>query len=412
MSDSSNPEFGLQLDAWISKALASGADSFRDVVRYLPGVFPTVAAERVPTLADPQFAATVNRSTDLLLWPELPTPHPLDYTWWYDRGTVESLMTMVSEVTKAGDLIAMLGTPTVFLSCQRAFLDRQLLLLDRDQAAIAVAAARGLVQHRAICCDVLDDDLPPASARLIIADPPWYFGEMEQFLWAARQVARRGSILLLSCPPEGTRPNVLSERKLLFHWAGKLGFELLAVEPAALRYISPPFERNAIKASGLSVDHDWRSGDLVRLRCVRACSVSRPNALPQQKWHEETVNGVRIRIRSGSGRGAEVDTRLRQLVELDILPTVSRRAEIRSRVDVWTSGNRVFACEGRKALQIVIRAIQQRLEPVSSIEDQLGMKLTRANEEVILGTVSQLKEIVAQERLEYGRMGDSNATVD
>ena len=264
----------------------------------------------------------------------------------------------------------------------------------------------------AICCDVLDDDLRSASAHLIIADPPWYFGEMEQFLWAARQMARMGSIVLLSCPPEGTRPNVLSERKLLFHWAGKLGLELVAVEPAALRYISPPFERNSIKASGLSVDHDWRAGDLVRFRCVRKCSVSRPIALPQQKWHEETVNGGRIRIRSGSGRGGEVDTRLQQLVELDILSTVSRRAEIRSRVDVWTSGNRIFACEGRKALQIVIQAIQQRLEPVSSIEDQLGTKLTPANKQVILRTASQLKEIVAQERLEYGRMGDSNAKVD
>jgi hypothetical protein len=400
VNDADDPEFGLQLDKWIWGA-AGGAHSFSELIRNLPGVFPTVAAERAETLWHLNNTLSVNGSNGVVCprWPKLPMPHPLDYTWWYDRPTVERLSEIASESTTAGDLIGLLGTPTVFHYCQSLLSDRQLLLLDRDQAVIdALSGCRA--PHKAVCCDVISGDLPPASARLVLADPPWYPNEMNQFLWAARQMSTRGGIVLFSCPPEGTRPRVLSDREVLFRWATELGFDLDVIESGALRYLSPPFERNSLKVSGLVVDDDWRCGDLVRFVCARDCTQKRPSTYPPERWEEEILDGVRIRIRPSVG--STVDVRLQPLVEGDILPTVSRRADIRSQVDVWTSGNRVFRCEGREAFRIALRANREGVNPVTQIEEHLGLALTRDQQRVVLETVDQVKAIVAKERIECG----------
>jgi hypothetical protein len=56
-----------------------------------------------------------------------------------------------------------------------------------------------------------------------------------------------------------------------------------------------------------------------------------------ESWREATFGPVRIKIRRTEAPN------LTSLVPGDILDTVSRRDPIRSRIGLWTSGNRVFS---------------------------------------------------------------------
>ena len=67
-----------------------------------------------------------------------------------------------------------------------------------------------------------------------------------------------------------------------------------------------------------------------------------------------------------------------------------------------TSGNRVFRCEGREAFRTALRANREGVNPVTQIEEHLGLALTRDQQRVVLQTVDQVKAIVAKERIECG----------
>src|SRR5205085_6500510 len=109
---------------------------------------------------------------------------------------------------------------------------------------------------------------------------------------------------------------------------------------------SPPFERNALRAEGiLNVPQEWRRADLVGLSKSASTQIPRPmlSSIEGDKWTEESLLSVRIRIREHSSLEFD-DPTLVSFVHGDVLPSPSRRDGRRPLVDVWTSGNRVFAC--------------------------------------------------------------------
>ncbi len=103
--------------------------------------------------------------------------------------------------------------------------------------------------------------------------------------------------MLSSLPSRGTRPGVMRERSELLDWAKGIGIKLVRVEEAALRYITPPFERNALRAANIaSVPADWRTGDLAVFVCAEDMATERPVYQSSvSTWEEESIGRVRIK---------------------------------------------------------------------------------------------------------------------
>ena len=212
-------------------------------------------------------------------------------------------------MTCSGDTVALLGTPSVLRMASEQNYSRQFVLLDANPAVtdcLAKAAPKAKVLRR----DVEKDPLPDLSAAAAIIDPPWYEEYIQSFLWTACQLCKIDGYLFVSVPPVGTRPNIEQEWANTLDWAQQIGLTFVRFEPAALPYICPPFEHNALKVDGLcSVPTEWRRSDLAIFLRSHMVRVPRPVAQHQKdEWAEEnlyrsadkdTAEGV-IRLRGSS----------------------------------------------------------------------------------------------------------------
>ena len=56
----------------------------------------------------------------------------------------------------------------------------------------------------------------------------------------------------------------------------------------------------------------------------------------------------------------------------DILDSVSRRDPRRAKADVWTSGNRIFACPNTASLELIVKALATGTRPDTYVSAVLG----------------------------------------
>ena len=97
----SSAEYRRVLEDWILCALNEGAKDFWDLVRMLPGAFPTDVREALDGLVaqrkapcDLLLEAEIrekSRGTELEI-PNLPAPHPLAFDWRFTRSTAGKLL--------------------------------------------------------------------------------------------------------------------------------------------------------------------------------------------------------------------------------------------------------------------------------------------------------------------------------
>ena len=248
----------------------------------------------------------------------------------------------------SGSRPVLLGAPSVFWAL-RSVESMPPLLLDANPSVIEALGGTGGELHDARLCDLRRDGLPDEKSAVVVVDPPWYREHERLFLWAAAQLCQPGGSVLVSVPAEGTRPGVKVDREDALAWAGHLGFEVEAMEPGALGYVSPPFERNALAAVGLGgMPNEWRHGDLVVLRMREHTATARPECAADDRWPEVMIGSVRIRVNGAECSEGVLDPRLRKVVPGDVLDTVSRRDPRRQGVAMWTSGNRVFGASSSR----------------------------------------------------------------
>lgn len=337
--DTGDPEFVASARAWLASLSDATLIRFADVVDLSPGYFPTtlhelwlleLAARGLSPLEEQLFAVYVA---------SLPVGHPLDYDWRFTESTREALLARATALTEPGDLVAYFGTPTLFADAASGLPDRRHVLVDANAAMVA-ALQRRLGTEAAIRLRLGVDAAPPLSADLVVMDPPWYLTDTLTFLAAAAVSVRHGGHAVLSQPTEATRPGVAAERVELLEAGTLLGWDLLRVERAALRYLTPHFERMSIGTASpeLVIRDDWRLGDmLIFERSSRVgVGVDEWVGIAEDEWGEVSFGPVRIKVR----RAGETD--LEEVVDgLDRLVTVSRRDPLRHDVGLWTSGNRV-----------------------------------------------------------------------
>jgi hypothetical protein len=331
----------------------------------------------------------------------LPLPHPLDYEWRFTAETAASLLQRALVLSKPGDILALLGVTTVFrAAAAHRDLERRVVLVDCNRPMLEClrsSASLAEVVHG----DILRARLPAEKATVVVSDGPWYPRYLEAFLAAASRLCMPLGQVLVSVPPEGTRPGMEEEWRDLRLEASGLGLRLAGLEPLTLSYVSPLFERNALRAEGITnYPYNWRRGNLAIFMSEDRDSSARPSALPfEDPWSEEVIRGVRIRVRPGDD-AAVTDPTLLPLVAGDVLPSVSARDERRRRVEVWTSGNRVFGCRGKRVLRALLRALSRGREVSSEVELELGRALSPQEGERMASAEEQVLTLVEVEREE------------
>ncbi len=393
--------FHAQVDRWVLNATSKGAASFDDLLHGLPGVYPTFVKESLKRLGSRGEISKVfvkrilhrighseTEAKHIVTQSVMPVPHPLDFEWRFSQESIDRLLQKCYELTGNGEIVAFLGTPTLAKQSAKWGESREVVLIDSNRTMVDHVNSN-VSSIKVFPCNVLTDRVPMITAAAVIVDPPWYEEFMQSFLWMAAQICMVGGNVLLSMPPVGTRPGMEDEWFRILDWAKTLHFGVTEIERKALPYISPPFEQNALKAEGICQYPDkWRCGDLVILTLKQLPTVSRPSAPNiETDWDEAILRGVRIRVKVGQNHEFR-DPTLISIVEGDILPSVSRRDRRRQLPDVWTSGNRIFRCEGPEILLAILNALADENSPYEAVSLVLGRKL-ETKESMIVSTVAQ-----------------------
>jgi hypothetical protein len=397
-------DFDAVVDAWVSAKLEEPL-TWEALLYALPSVYPAAvweSAQRVSLTDRIRFPEHGSRATDgfsfaVELWrrKKLLTPHPLDSSWWFGDSALEKLLGYVTILTGTTGTVLLLGTPTLFHYAKERRLGRTTVLLDRECSE----AAEG--SFHAVRCDLMTELPVNAKFDVVVADPPWYPVEMRAFLSTACRKAKEGAKIMVSVPASGTRPGIQREWSELLMWAQGAGLRFVDYEERALPYISPLFERNALRAAGVeSYPQDWRRGDLAIFEYDGAPAETGGLALvSRDRWKEVSFGSVRICIRPRPYASWN-DPRLREVVAGNVLPSVSRRDKRLASVAAWTSGNRVFSCEGPFALWKIADALKAHACPASRLASEIGEKLDRQQTQEVEEAVEKLNEIVAVEEQE------------
>ena len=321
-------------------------------------------------------------------------PHPLDFDWRFTRTTAALIWETIGNLTSPQAGVALLGTPTL-ASVERPNNLGSITLFERNPNQYR-SLADGI---SFACCDVLRDAIPSAANGVVVADPPWYEAETIGFLWTASTLSGTGAHVLLSLPPVETRPGIHEERERITSAATGFGLELVRLAEGVLRYSTPFFETNAMHAAGASLPPDWRLGDLAVFRRTDAKCGLRPVLELEPAWAERSLGLTRFKLRETTATGF-VSPVLFSIVPGDVLPSVSRRDPRRKNASVWTSGNRIFGCEGTGTLATVIDGITAGESLEVAVGMQLGRRLT-SSEAMLVGTaVQQVRNVVKWESVE------------
>jgi hypothetical protein len=374
-------------------ALATRVPTFRDLLGATEGADPPSVLSILQGLASADHAnAAAARAVIAeahIEVPESPTPlpipHPLDFAWMFATPTQIKLVERIAASTVSGDLVAHLGTPTLHERALRALPDRRHILFDRDPRR--VDAANALAPESAQHIDLLQRTPAALGAALAVADPPWYTQHAIAFTYAASAVLRADAPLLLTFPASLTRPGIVENRDELKMAAQRSGMSLMGMEANVVRYDTPAFERAAMHARGIpGTPADWRVGDLLSLAQTSQPAIAKP-ARPEEDWVAVEIDAIPLRTRpSTPPRGEPL---IGQLVDGDVLQTVSARAPERTHAALWTSRNRIYCSSDPKTLASVLRTVADGgLQLPSDPETQAATLL--------------IADIVARERREHG----------
>jgi hypothetical protein len=396
-------DFTSLVRVWAGAALERFPQmDFDGLVRALPGVYPSDVARILGDLTSRPFRAkgSIVETPTSLKGDGLPVPHPLDYDWRFSEATQVFLSQRVASLLPKHGAVTLLGAPSLFERLLMSRPDARIQLADGSAETISFLTdrygKRGLFAR-----NLLRQSPPRGSVDVVVADPPWYPEYSRAFVWAAGQLVRVGGMLLLCGPNQGTRPDAMEEWEQAKKFAQSFGFHSVDFE-SVLRYQTPPFEQNALNAAGHSfVSSDWRTGCLATFarKCIHV--VDRPaGASEYDLWHQETVGGVRWRLRRMKG-AKPVCPALYAITPDDVLDSVSRRDHRRRDVDVWTSGNRVFSCPDTSTLVLILRGLGTGASCVTVVESAIERKLTNAEIRAVEEATRRLTDIISLEQQEY-----------
>ena len=398
---------GVNVDDYIRTSLSGSITPLEDILRNSPGIYPSIIMESIIRQG---FSNRVQFSSQVTTGPfrqegtaqyykekdRRAPPHPLDFDWRFSPVTTKDLHEMCLALSQEGDEIVMLGTPTLFSRFARNHSRRLVTLADINDCQLGKPMPEG---YRSLHVDLRYCALDSHHARLSIVDPPWYLDYTLPFLWHASNSIEIGGVVLMTKPKEGTRVGIEDEWKAICNFAGKVGLAFSTVESLEVRYETPYFEANALKASGLTnIPTDWRSAELAVFRKTNSKLASFPSSQIENSW-TDVGYGVRVKLQDWKP-GDFTNPYLETIVPGGILPTVSRRAPERKLADVWTAGNRIFSCGGTSIFSLIMKSIGNPSAIRRKIEAHLDRRLSDSETAMVNSTHRQILRVLQIESLE------------
>jgi hypothetical protein len=314
----------------------------------------------------------------------------LDFEWLFTSAGQNVILSELREASPSdGGMVLCLGCPTLFDRGKNLFPEQQFVLWDKNASSLGQIHEA----HALLDIDLRHGPLPALCATAAVLDPPWYNDFYKLFIWAALRNVVPGGHILLSFPPDGTRPSAARDREDIVQWTTDAGAELISHRRCCLPYRSPLFEANALAAGGLfSVPLDWRRGDLLVFRKAASVQVARPLISElEAQWTEHRFGCVRVRIRTGEE--APPSRALRPIGKSAVLPSVSTRFPKRNLANLVTTGNRFFH---------ITSAIQmsKTCRELSWCSDSRDGVTHSSNSSGLSEVPLQLKRLIARERRE------------
>jgi len=115
---------------------------------------------------------------------------------------------------------------------------------------------------------------------------------------------------------------------------------------------------------------------------------------------ERSVGLTRFKLQETTSTGFASPV-LRSIIPGDVLPSVSRRDPRRNDATVWTSGNRIFGCDGTATLATIIEGINAGEAPDITVGVQQGRALTSSERILVAEAVQQVRNVVQWESAEF-----------
>ena len=348
--------FESRVEFWLLKSLSAGVTSFSSLLAELPGVYPTAAIAGIRRLVKSgRISVELGRklalqaraaSSPISTYIELPPPHPLDFEWRFNQETSEALASraVIPSARRFARTLC-LGVPTVALAAIKLGLGQHVDFLGEENEISTAVSEHARRRASSLATHFGPSRASSASYSSVVLDPPWYDDCLHEMIPLAASACPQNGTVFVVAAPFGSRRSAIEHRASLMSIAEQCGLVLAKQVPAFARYQTPFFEANALKAAGLAVPGDWRTADLLEFRKADVGSrlplKARTRARP---WHELSVGRMRLFVDVSEPDEHGGDVTLNSIVAGDVLPTVSRRDERRTRANVWTSGNRIFKC--------------------------------------------------------------------
>lgn len=370
MTTMSGPKTSSARESWpVAPSTMLDCATFSELVLSTGGRHPTELLELLRTLDTPdpvlrqhvqgliRDATTAASGKGHAQGIGLALPHPLDCEWRFTDHTGDDLLAAVANVTRPGNTILLMGVPSVVVAASRSSQDRRFDVVGEHN--VISDGLRNLTAR-----DVRFDhgDQQGCFAAAAILDPPWYPDLFCGMLADAASRCTIGAHIFLSAPAEYVRPSIPDDLRRIDEVAARCGLDLVGSTTGKLKYRTPFFEMNALRAAGIGAwMPEWRRGDERIYRKSRPGAVRAP--IPSgRSGFEVTIAGVRIRLLEVPAGGGSAE--LAPIHPSEIFPSVSMRAPRRSEAVLWTSGNRAFKVEHSACLAALVAiAEDKRLLP-------------------------------------------------
>lgn len=348
----------------------------------------------------------------------LPIPHQIDYDWRFSENGKRYFMRFISNkllIKSTSTRIAFIGSPTLFrYYCDNFIGNIEIYLIDFN-AERHIASSTLPSNAHVVNCNLNYDldielEVDKIQAEIIIIDPPWYPEYYKKFFEISNIVGCSQCTVIGVFPPLLTRESILAERNEIDLYVKELGFDRLQYKPLCIEYYTPPFERNVLHINNIfNYSMCWRKGDFFfTQRNNRVINnINSSNIIVRNGgWVEKSIGIVRFKLRqSVISENGNFSIRLDSLYKNDIYPSVSRRFTGHEKINVWTSGNRVFYCSNIPALFMILERLYED-NIIQLLEQEYGEIIPDSEKMQIKNVQESIRLVVEMELKEYGEWFD------
>jgi hypothetical protein len=343
----------------------------------------------------------------------LPVPHQVDFDWRFSESGIKIFVGHIDRLinNQSYTRIAFIGSPSLFRHyCESNSKAAEFFLIDFNaNKHINKEKLPGNVH--VVNCNLnydLDTELKvdQIHADLVVMDPPWYPEYYKKFFDISDIIGEAECLVYGVFPPMLTRESISAERYDINTYVSKLGFGELKYDPLCVEYYTPPFEQNVLKTNGIcNYPMCWRRGDFFTTARSKKASIYKGITeiiIRNGGWTEKSIEIVRFKLRQSTfSEDVEFNIRLDSLYENDIYPSVSRRFKGHEKINVWTSGNRVYYCSNIPVLFMIFEHLYDS-DIVKSFENEYDEIIPDFQKVQIRKIQNSFRTIVDLELKEYG----------